>query len=85
MPEATPTPSANALVEAGHALVREKKWDEAVAAYRKAVAIEPNLGIAYGSLGYCYEQLKQPDEAVAAYKSASGTYAETTRRKSYLI
>jgi Flp pilus assembly protein TadD len=60
-----------ALLAQGHALVRDRQWDGAVAAFRRALENDPDLGIAYGSLGYCFEQLGQPEEAIIAYTSAS--------------
>ena len=49
-----------------------RKWDEAVAAYQKAVALNPKAGAAYNSLGYAQLAQNHPDEAIAAFKK----YAE---------
>ncbi len=64
-----PPRTADDLAQTGHVLVREKKWDEAISLFRRAVERDPGHGVAYGAMGYCLEQLGQADEAIAAYRA----------------
>jgi tetratricopeptide (TPR) repeat protein len=52
----------------GQLLITERKWDEAAAAYRKAVALNPKAGSAYNSLGYAYLAQDKHDDAITAFK-----------------
>jgi tetratricopeptide (TPR) repeat protein len=52
----------------GQALVGSRKFDEAAAAYQKAVALNPKAGAAYNSLGYAQLAQNRPEEAIAAFK-----------------
>ena len=53
-------------------LFASRKWDEAAAAYQKAVALNPKAGAAYNSLGYAQLAQNRHDDAIAAFKK----YAE---------
>lgn len=52
----------------GQALIGSRKFDEAAAAYQKAVALNPKAGAAYNSLGYAQLSQNRHDEAIAAFK-----------------
>jgi tetratricopeptide (TPR) repeat protein len=54
----------------GIALYHQKKQNEAVAAYKKAIALQPDLAMAYSNLGLALCHQKKLNEAVAAYKKA---------------
>ncbi|MEH2307314.1 tetratricopeptide repeat protein, partial [Nostoc sp.] len=54
----------------GTALYGQKKLDAAVAAYQKAIQLNPNFSEAYNSLGTALYGQKKLDAAVAAYQKA---------------
>lgn len=53
----------------GEVYVREKKWDKAVEAYRKAAEVKPSAD-AYTALGYAYSKLGKIDESIEANEKA---------------
>jgi tetratricopeptide (TPR) repeat protein len=70
LPTSTPTAvvsAAEAHLEQGLAYFEQKKWDEAIAEFQQAIQLNPELGVAYGGLGYSYA-LGQKDfeKAIAA-------------------
>ena len=54
----------------GVALVRGKRSLEALAAFEKAIALDPNYTFAYNGKGNALSDLKKPDEALAAFEKA---------------
>ncbi len=54
----------------GLALSGQRKLDEAVACYRRALALQPDYVEAHNNLGNALLDLGQPDEAVASYRQA---------------
>ena len=46
------------------------EFEQAIAAYKKAIAIDPNSPIIYNKLGVAYSELKQYDAALDAYRKA---------------
>jgi tetratricopeptide (TPR) repeat protein len=54
----------------GIALYQQKKLDEAVAAFRKAIQLRPDLATAYNNLGVALADQKKLDEAVIAFRKA---------------
>ena len=54
----------------GNFLQESGRFDEAVAAYKKAVELNPNFSWSYHSLGDVLLKLEKWEEAVAAYKKA---------------
>ena len=54
----------------GNSLQESGRFDEAVAAYKKAVELNPNFSWSYHSLGDVLLKIEKWDEAVAAYKKA---------------
>ena len=46
------------------------RWDEAIEAYRRVVAIDPTYAAAWNNLGLLLHRMGQHDEAGAAYRSA---------------
>jgi predicted O-linked N-acetylglucosamine transferase (SPINDLY family) len=58
------------IIERAHALAREKKLDEAVAAYREALRIRPTDADLQTCLGDVLQTQGQSDAAIAAYDKA---------------
>ena len=56
----------------GNSLQESGRLDEAVAAYKKAIELNPNFSWSYHSLGDVLLKLEKWKEAVAAYKKAVG-------------
>lgn len=54
----------------GNSLQEIGRFDEAVAAYKKAIELNPNFSWSYHSLGDVLLKLEKCEEAVAAYKKA---------------
>ena len=54
----------------GNSLQERGRFDEAVAAYKKAIELNPNFSWSYHSLGDLLLKLEKWEEAVAAYKKA---------------
>jgi len=54
----------------GNALVDQGKLDEAVAAFRRAIALRPNFAEAHSNLGDALQDEGQLEEAIAAYGRA---------------
>ena len=68
----------------GADLKDQGKLDEAVAAYREAIRLEPNHAQAYSSLVRALKVQGKLDEAVAAYREAIRLKPETPRPTSIL-
>jgi len=62
-----------AMLEFDLGLVYEKKqdWPNAEVAYKKAVEIDPTLGMAYGGLGNVYQAQNRPDDAIKVFQDAA--------------
>lgn len=58
------------LYKQGRQLFQDGKYDEAIAAYKKCIQMDPGFDYAYGSLAYIYYELKKYNEAVPLYKKA---------------
>ncbi|MEG4988056.1 tetratricopeptide repeat protein, partial [Microcoleus sp. BR0-C5] len=54
----------------GNSLQESGRFDESVAAYKKAIELNPNFSWSYHSLGDVLLKLEKWEEAVAAYKKA---------------
>jgi len=54
----------------GAVLSEQGKLQEAIGAYRKAIASNPRYARAYSRLGALLMELRQPQEAVEAYRNA---------------
>jgi hypothetical protein len=57
-------------LRAGHVAVVRGRLEEAVSAYRDAVAIAPDRAVPHGALGSVYLRLGEPEAALAAYDAA---------------
>ncbi|HEX8558925.1 MAG TPA: tetratricopeptide repeat protein [Pyrinomonadaceae bacterium] len=61
---------ARALLEEGRRHADAGRWDEALRAYRQAVALDPRYGDAYIDMGDAYMSSGKYGEAFAAYRQA---------------
>ena len=69
-PEIANENSPEALFKLGQAYYQSGRWEEAIVAYQKAVALKPDYQTAYVNLGDAYYQRQQLDSAVEAYQQA---------------
>ena len=56
----------------GAILTRMDRLDEAIACFRKAIALEPNYPDVWSNLGMAYQLAGKPDDAIAAYQQLMG-------------
>ena len=47
---------------------REQRLDDAIAAYSKAIELDPNLAAAYRKRGFSYYKLRKGEEAIKDYE-----------------
>jgi general secretion pathway protein A len=73
-PPPSPTPSTSASasdrLELGASLARSGRFDEAIAAFREALSIQPRYTTAYYNLGLSLLENQEPREAVDALEAA---------------
>lgn len=62
------TSRAAVIVEEADKLLEERKWSEAVDAYKLAIRLDPKYAPAYGGLGDAYFNSGNWDQALVAYK-----------------
>lgn len=62
--------SAQAQFELGNAYTDAGQWEQAQAAYQKAIELDPNFQSAYANLGVVYYQLGQLDLSASQYQKA---------------
>jgi tetratricopeptide (TPR) repeat protein len=58
------------VIEQGERLRTQKRYEEAIAAYRRVIALEPGDADYYYSVGLVLARLSRYAEAVAAYEEA---------------
>jgi protein O-GlcNAc transferase len=68
----------------GFGLKAEGRLDEAIAAYRQAVALKPDFAEAYNNLGNALKEQGRLDEAVVAYRQAIAAKREYSKAFSNL-
>lgn len=59
---------AAVLVDEADKLADERKWSEAIDAYKLAIRVDPNYAPAYGGLGHGYLSAGNPEQALVAFK-----------------
>ena len=55
---------------AGKQWLDQQRYDEAIAAYRQAVRLEPQNALAHYGLGVAYSRKGENEQAIAAYREA---------------
>jgi len=63
--------------EAGVTLIREGKFDDAIAKFNEVIAKIPNCAECYNNIGEAHLRKKEYDQAEAAYKKAIGANANS--------
>ena len=58
------------LKEKGNTLFKEKRYEDAIGFYNKALAINSNIEVLYSNRGTCRKCLKQYNDAIKDYKKA---------------
>jgi tetratricopeptide (TPR) repeat protein len=66
------TPSALSLSEEGTAHAKERRYDQAILAFQRAIAIDPKFAHAHYGLGTTYLNLGRPAEALEPLRTAVG-------------
>ena len=61
---------AQAYADEGDKYFKTNDYTHAIVSYKKAVALDPKLGLAYYGLGLCYHQQRQWQDAVGAWRHA---------------
>lgn len=69
-PSDTPVAQATDEMAAGRQAVKDKKWTQAIASFKKAIAENPKNADAHNMLGYSHRALGKFDESFAAYDKA---------------
>lgn len=62
--------SAQNFADQGDQYLKARNYQQAIAEYKKATALDPKLGLAYYGLGLCYHQTQQWQLAVDAWNHA---------------
>ncbi|MEI6632464.1 MAG: tetratricopeptide repeat protein [Chlamydiota bacterium] len=70
-PGGSPARDARAAVAEGEKLLREKKFEEALAVFKRAMDLDPKSANAYNGAGCCYYAGGKIDIAIGAFKKAS--------------
>ncbi len=65
----------------GNSLLNEKKFPEAIAEYEKALAVDPESGMAHLRIGMCKAQMNDVAGAVASYEKAMAMGQEANAKK----
>jgi len=63
----------SALLKLGASYYNQRKYDEAISAYEKAVSLDDRNTVAYNSLGNAYRDKQESDRAIAMYRKAIET------------
>lgn len=64
------TQEFDVLLKLGASYYNQRKYDEAIEAYEKALALESGSAVAYNSLGNVYRDRKNAENAVESYRKA---------------
>jgi serine/threonine protein kinase/tetratricopeptide (TPR) repeat protein len=69
--------------ERGQDLARGNKLEDALAAYRQAIALDPGMGRAYAGMAVVYDDLKDETKTKTAYEEALKRVDRMTEREKY--
>jgi eukaryotic-like serine/threonine-protein kinase len=69
--------------ERGQALARGNKLEQALAAYRQAIDLDPGMGRAYAGMAVVYDDLKDEAKTKTAYEEALKRVDRMTEREKY--
>ncbi len=69
-PSVDPLQEARQYYEQGKSLSREGRFEDALAAFKKAARVFPGYGNAYYNMGIIYHELGQDEKAIEAYTKA---------------
>ncbi len=69
------------FITEGNSLLNEKKYNEAIAEYEKALAEDAENGMAFLRVGMCKAQLGDADAAIAAFEKAMTLGQEANAKK----
>ena len=61
----------------------QKKYDEAISDYKKAISYNPDLAIVNYLIGVDYDMMEKYKEAMSYYKAFTATYSEDDDFKKY--
>ncbi len=66
----TPSPDIQAkrLFAEGQQRQQEKRYAEAITAYRRAIKLDPNQPETLNNIGFCYKEMKEYKKAIEYYK-----------------
>ena len=64
------TTAIGALINYAQCMMQDEKYDSAITALRKAIALNPKYPVAYSNLGFCYFQMKEFDAGRKEYELA---------------
>jgi len=70
LPAQTPGASTQDVLKRAELLVARQSWDDAIAAYREAIAASPKDAALQNRMGICYQRKGDAKAARAAYKKA---------------
>lgn len=79
----SPTAAATLQFDKGRALMKEKKYAEACAAFEQSQKLDPQIGTLY-NLGGCYAELGKTASAWTAYREVGERDANAGRKKEAL-
>ena len=72
------------LKEKGNALFKQKRYEDAIAYYNKAIKLNPNQEVLYSNKGTCEKCLKEYKEAIRDYEKALEINPKNTKNMNRL-
>ena len=72
------------LKEKGNALFKQKRYEDAIAFYNKAIKLNPNVEVLYSNKGTCEKCLKQYKESIRDYEKSLEINPKNTKNMNRL-